>query len=86
MLTQKVRYFLVALGLVVSEAVISMLPAGDLNGDVAVFPDATIWFAALLFAWSAIMTGMFSGAQGRKFIGPLVLGTVGSVVLGAAFL
>ncbi len=81
MLTQKSRYFLVALGLVAGEAVMSTRPTGDLNGDVAMLPDATIWFAVLLLAWGVLMTGMFSGSRGRKFIGPLVLGTVGAAVL-----
>ena len=84
MQVQKHRYLLVALGLVAFEAIMAMRPAGDLNGDVAMFPHATIWFVALLLSWGAVMTGMFSVPRGRKFIGPLVLGTVGSAVVVAA--
>lgn len=81
---QSVRYALVGLGLVAAEAVMGFRPAGDLIGEVALFPDAAVWFVGLLLAWAMLMSGMFSGHRTQRDLGPLVLGTVGAAVLIAA--
>lgn len=81
---QKLRYALVGLALVAAEVVMLSIPDGDLNGDVALFPDAAVWFAALFLAWVVLMFGMFSRSSTRRGLGPLVLGTVGVAVLIAA--
>ncbi len=83
-LNKRVRYGLVAFGVAVSEALLAATPTGDLNGDVELFPDAALWFLALLIAWAALMTGMFSGQKGRKETGPLIAGTIGAAILIAA--
>lgn len=80
-LSQRLRYGLVCFGLVACEAIFAAKPSGDLNGDVPLFPDATIWFGSLLVAWAVLMSGMFSGEKGRKTLGPLIIGTVGAAAL-----
>lgn len=79
--SQRKRYSLVVLGLVAAEYMMAMRPVGDSNGDVSMFPDAIVWFAAILLSWAVLMTGMFSDFRGKHSLGPLVLGTVGAAVL-----
>ena len=42
-LSQRMRMAMVAVGLVCAEATFAARPAGDLNGQVDLFPDAAIW-------------------------------------------
>ena len=81
---QKSRFALVVLGLVAAELAMLFRPAGDANGDVALFPHAALWYAVVLFAWAVLMTGMFAGNRTHGNLAPLVLGTVGAALLIAA--
>lgn len=80
-MSQKMCFALVVFGLVGAELAMLFRPAGDANGDVALFPDAALWFAALMFAWAVLMTGMFAGYRTRGNLAPLALGTVGAALL-----
>ncbi len=76
-MTDRMRLLLVTVGLVSAQLLMSLRPAGDVNGEVALVPDGMLWLGGMALASGLSACGMLYGRKEGGWL-PLLFGILGA--------